>query len=68
MLLGLIAYNFRRLFLAKELMKQGVERKEVARIMRLPSANKKNFLATARRTDRKIVADYAQNRRNRSGD
>ena len=51
MLLGLIASNFHRLFLAKEMMNQGVERKEVARIMRLPYGKQEDFLATARRTD-----------------
>jgi DNA polymerase-3 subunit delta len=51
MLLGLIASNFRRLFMSKELMRQGVERREVARIMRLPYGKQEDFLATARRTD-----------------
>ncbi len=51
MLLGLIANNFHRLFLAKEMMTQGVDRKEVARIMRLPYGKQEDFLATARRTD-----------------
>lgn len=50
MLLGLIASNFRRLFQAKELMDQGVERSEVARIMRLPYSKQREFLETARRT------------------
>lgn len=51
MLLGLIAYNFHRLFLAKELMNQGVERKEVARVMKLPYSKQQDFLETARRAD-----------------
>ncbi len=51
MLLGLIASNFHRLFLSKELMRQGVERREVARIMKLPYGKQEDFLATARRTD-----------------
>jgi DNA polymerase-3 subunit delta len=51
MLLGLIAYNFRRLLLSKELMKQGVERKEVARVMKLHWSKQEDFLATARRAD-----------------
>jgi DNA polymerase III subunit delta len=50
MLLGLIASNFRRLFLAKEMMNQGVERSEVVRIMRLPYSKQREFLETARRT------------------
>ncbi len=56
MLLGLISYNFHRLFLSKELMRQGVERKEVARLMKLPWAKQEDFLATARRTDEKKLA------------
>ena len=51
MLLGLIGYNFHRLFMAKELMSQGVERKEVVRIMKLHPRHHEDFLATARRTD-----------------
>lgn len=51
MLLGLISYNFHRLFMAKELMSQGVERKEVVRIMKLHPRHHEDFLATARRTD-----------------
>ncbi len=51
MLLGLIASNFRRLLMSKELMKQGVERREVARIMRLPYGKQEDFLAAARRAD-----------------
>jgi DNA polymerase-3 subunit delta len=49
MLLGLIAYNFRRLLQAKELMNQGAERTEVARVMRLHPSNQRDFLETARR-------------------
>ena len=51
MLLGLIANNYHRLFLAKNLMQQGVERREVARIMKLPPFKQEDFLATARRAD-----------------
>ncbi len=51
MIIGLIANNFHRLFLAKELMNQGVERKEVGRIMKLPPFKQEDFLATARRAD-----------------
>ncbi len=51
MLLGLIANNFHRLFLAKELMRQGVDRKEVARTVGLPYHKQEDFLATARRAD-----------------
>ena len=51
MILGLIASNFRKLFSAKEMMNQGVDRTEVARIMRLPYSKQEDFLAMARRTD-----------------
>lgn len=51
MLLGLIASNFRRLYMSKELMREGVERKEVARIMKLPYSKQEDFLATARRIE-----------------
>ncbi len=56
MILGLIAYNFHRLFLAKELMNQSVDRKEVARIMKLPWNRQEDFLATARRADEKSLS------------
>jgi DNA polymerase-3 subunit delta len=49
MLLGLIANNFHRLFLAKELMRQGIDRKEVARTIGLPFSKQEDFLAVARR-------------------
>jgi len=51
MLLGLIASNFRRLYMSKELMREGVERREVARIMKLPYSKQEDFLATARRIE-----------------
>ncbi|MGI9036600.1 MAG: DNA polymerase III subunit delta [Pyrinomonadaceae bacterium] len=51
MLLGLISYNFRRLLTAKELMNQGVDRGEVARVMKLPFSKQQEFLETARRAD-----------------
>lgn len=51
MLLGLIANNFHRLFLAKELMRQGLDRKEVARVIGLPYHKQEDFLAIARRAD-----------------
>jgi DNA polymerase-3 subunit delta len=51
MLLGLIASNFRRLFTAKEMMSDGVDRGEVVRVMRLPYSKQGHFLETARRTE-----------------
>jgi DNA polymerase-3 subunit delta len=52
MLLGLLSYHFQRLFLAKEMMTEGVDRKEVSRVMRLPYNKQQSFLKTARRTER----------------
>jgi DNA polymerase-3 subunit delta len=49
MLLGLLAYNFRRLLQTKELTNQGVERVEVARVMRLHPNSQREFLEIARR-------------------
>lgn len=56
MLLGLLSYNFHRLFLAKEMMNEGVDRKEVSRVVRMPFRKQKSFLETARRTDRKTLS------------
>ena len=53
MILGLISYNFRRLYLAKELMTNGAERSEVSKVMRLPYGKQQEFLETARRIDKK---------------
>lgn len=50
-LLGLISYNFRRLLMAKEMMSRGVDRKQVANIMRLRYSDQEPFLAAARRVD-----------------
>ncbi len=52
MLLGLLSYNFHRLFLAKEMMTEGVDRSEVSKVMRLPYNKQQSFLETARRTER----------------
>jgi DNA polymerase-3 subunit delta len=56
MLLGLIASNFHRLFLAKELMRNGIDRSEVARTMKLPFSKQEDFLAAARRADAERLA------------
>jgi DNA polymerase-3 subunit delta len=53
MILGLISYNYNRLFLAREMMAEGKERSEVARVMKLRYSDQENFLAGARRTDNK---------------
>lgn len=68
MLIGLIAGNFHRLALAKELMSRGTAREEVFRLVAMPYSKREEFLATARRTDaqtltrnlrRIAAADYA---------
>jgi len=52
MLLGLIANNFRRISLAKELMANGAEKKEVFRLIKMPPSKHDNFLVTARRIEK----------------
>lgn len=56
MLLGLIANNFRRMLLAKEMMENGVDRSEVSRTLKLPYRKQEEFLASARRTDMGTIA------------
>lgn len=51
MLIGLIAGNFHRLALAKELMARGAAKEEVFRLVAMPYSKREEFLATARRTD-----------------
>jgi DNA polymerase III subunit delta len=51
MLIGLVASNFRRLALAKELMAQGRPKDEVFRLVNMPYSKREEFLATARRAD-----------------
>jgi len=57
MLIGLIAGNFHRLALAKELMAGGKPKEEVFRLVAMPYSKREEFLATARRTD---AADLAR--------
>lgn len=52
MLLGLIANNFRRISLAKELMANGAGTKEVFRLIKMPPNKHDNFLVTARRIEK----------------
>lgn len=49
MLLGLISYNYRRLLMAKDMMERGIERREVANVLKLRYNDQEPFLATARR-------------------
>ncbi len=51
MLVGLIASNYHRLALAKELMSRGATKEEVFRLVQMPYSKREEFLATARRTD-----------------
>lgn len=51
MLLGLIASNYHRLALVKDLMKQGMDRKDVARAVNMPYSKQDEFMAMARRVE-----------------
>src|SRR5579885_2360126 len=51
MLIGLLASNFHRLALAKDLMSRGAPNDEVFRLVPMPQGKRAGFLATARRTD-----------------
>lgn len=51
MLIGLIAGNYHRLALAKELMARGAAKEEVFRLVAMPHFKREDFLATARRSD-----------------
>ncbi|QYO66277.1 DNA polymerase III subunit delta [Leptolyngbya sp. 7M] len=50
MLLGLLGSNYRRLIIAKEMMDQGRDRREVANSVRLRYSDQEAFFAAARRT------------------
>jgi DNA polymerase-3 subunit delta len=56
MLIGLLASNFHRLALAKELMSRGAPETEVFRVVNMPYSHRKEFLATARRADAQELA------------
>ena len=51
MLIGLLASNFHRLALAKDLMSRGAPNDEVFRLVPMPQSKRAGFLATARRAD-----------------
>ncbi|MCS6874844.1 MAG: DNA polymerase III subunit delta [Pyrinomonadaceae bacterium] len=51
MLLGLIASSFRRLLLAKEMMKKGIDRSEILRAVKIPFSRQEEFFRAARRSD-----------------
>lgn len=56
-LLGLISYNFRRLLIAKEMMDRSAPRQEIASAVKLFGPGQDEFLAAARRSDRKRLAN-----------
>ncbi|HEX8143676.1 MAG TPA: DNA polymerase III subunit delta [Pyrinomonadaceae bacterium] len=56
MLIGLIASNYHRLALAKELMSRGAPNQEVFRLVAMPYSKREEFLATARRSDSQALA------------
>ena len=56
MLIGLIASNYHRLALAKELMSRQASKDEVFRLVSMPFSKREDFLATARRSDAKALA------------
>jgi DNA polymerase-3 subunit delta len=51
MLLGLIASNYHRLALVKDLMKQGMDRRDVARAVNMPYSKQEEFMTMARRLE-----------------
>ena len=59
-LLGLISYNIRRLLMAKEAMEQGIDRAQVARMVKLRYSDQEHFLAAARRADSKRLVRAIQ--------
>ncbi|MFN2454394.1 MAG: DNA polymerase III subunit delta [Pyrinomonadaceae bacterium] len=56
MLIGLIASNYHRLALAKELMAKGAAKEEVFRLVGMPFNKRQEFLETARRSEAKTLA------------
>lgn len=56
MLIGLIASNYHRLALAKDLMSRHASKEEVFRLVPLPYSKREEFLTTARRTNANALA------------
>ena len=56
MLIGLIASNYHRLALAKDLMSRQASKEEVFRLVAMPYSKREEFLTTARRTDAASLA------------
>ena len=59
-LLGLISYNYRRLLMAKDMMSRGIDRGEVAKLVKLRYGDQEPFLAAARRTDKDVLSRAIQ--------
>lgn len=57
MMLGMLSYHFRRLLMAKEMMNDGIDRSEVAKILKMRYSDQEPFLAAARRTDARRLKD-----------
>lgn len=49
MIIGLLSNNFQRLMLAKEMIRNGIDKGEISRTLRLPYRKQDEFLGTARR-------------------
>ena len=60
MLIGLLASNYHRLALAKELMSRGASNDEVFKLAAVPFHRREEFLANARRTDSGALARRIQ--------
>ncbi len=60
MLIGLLASNYHRLSLAKELMSRGAAKEEVFRLVGMPYSKREEFLATARRFDASALTHSIQ--------
>ena len=61
MLLGLIGSNYRRLLTVKDMMLRGVDRREVARALKMPYNSQEAFLAAARRAEMHKLTAAIQN-------
>lgn len=55
MLLGLLAANYRKLLMVKDMMERGVDRSEVARVVKMRYSDQEPFLAAARRADLRVL-------------
>jgi DNA polymerase III subunit delta len=60
MLLGLISYNYRRLLMVKDMMSRGVDRREVANVLKLRYNDQEPYLAAARRADIRVLTRAIQ--------